>query len=130
MNDRVYSYLPTAKARGFNETLDKKLFLILFPVRLNMSTQKDDRKLDGKQLSTEILANIKNEIETLKSEGKPVPGLSVVLVGDRGDSATYVKMKERACNDVGIQFNLVRFDAKVEQETLIQECMFSLMFAL
>ena len=31
-----------------------------------------------------------------------VPGLAVVLVGDRRDSATYVRMKTKACEEVGI----------------------------
>ena len=32
-----------------------------------------------------------------------VPGLAVVIVGDRKDSATYVRMKKKACADVGIR---------------------------
>jgi 5,10-methylene-tetrahydrofolate dehydrogenase/methenyl tetrahydrofolate cyclohydrolase len=31
-----------------------------------------------------------------------VPGLAVVIVGDRKDSATYVRMKKKACADAGI----------------------------
>lgn len=30
------------------------------------------------------------------------PGLAVVLVGSRPDSATYVRMKKKACSDAGI----------------------------
>jgi 5,10-methylene-tetrahydrofolate dehydrogenase/methenyl tetrahydrofolate cyclohydrolase len=32
-----------------------------------------------------------------------VPGLAVIIVGDRKDSQTYVRMKKRACEQVGIQ---------------------------
>ena len=31
------------------------------------------------------------------------PGLAVVLVGERKDSATYVRMKKKACEEVGIR---------------------------
>lgn len=88
-----------------------------------MSTVQDDRKLDGKSVSNEILADIKKEVESLKSNNKPVPGLSVILVGDRGDSSTYVRMKSKACEDVGFRFNLLKFDVDIDQETLINESM-------
>jgi len=31
-----------------------------------------------------------------------VPGLAVILVGERRDSATYVRSKKKACAEVGI----------------------------
>ena len=31
-----------------------------------------------------------------------MPGLAVVIVGDRKDSQTYVRMKTKACEEVGI----------------------------
>jgi 5,10-methylene-tetrahydrofolate dehydrogenase/methenyl tetrahydrofolate cyclohydrolase len=35
--------------------------------------------------------------------GKPRPGLATVLVGDRVDSATYVRMKQKACAELGME---------------------------
>lgn len=37
-----------------------------------------------------------------RSASAQVPGLAVVIVGDRSDSATYVRMKKKACADAGI----------------------------
>jgi 5,10-methylene-tetrahydrofolate dehydrogenase/methenyl tetrahydrofolate cyclohydrolase len=52
------------------------------------------------------------------------PGLAVVLIGDRKDSATYVRMKKKACLDVGIRsFDVNRTADVTEAEvvTLIKE---------
>lgn len=58
--------------------------------------------LDGKALSEKIKASLKSEIEILKSKNDVVPGLAVILVGDDPASKAYVKMKEKACEEVGI----------------------------
>ncbi|BAF69825.1 bifunctional methylenetetrahydrofolate dehydrogenase/methenyltetrahydrofolate cyclohydrolase FolD [Nitratiruptor sp. SB155-2] len=58
--------------------------------------------LDGKKLSQKIKESIKKEVEELKKEQDIIPGLAVILVGDDPASHTYVKMKARACKDVGI----------------------------
>ncbi len=57
--------------------------------------------IDGKKISDEIKAELKAEIDQLKSKGI-VPGLAAVLVGSNPASALYVKMKARACQQVGI----------------------------
>ena len=53
-------------------------------------------------LSEKIRAELKKEVETLKSEHDVVPGLAVILVGDDPASRAYVNMKEKACAAVGI----------------------------
>ncbi len=58
--------------------------------------------LDGKMLSEKIRAELKKEVEVLKSEHDVVPGLAVILVGDDPASRAYVNMKEKACQAVGI----------------------------
>lgn len=46
-----------------------------------------------------------------------VPGLAVILVGDRKDSATYVRNKKKACESVGINSYEVRLpEDSTEQE--------------
>ncbi len=57
--------------------------------------------LDGKKLSEKIKSQIKEETQELKEKYDIVPGLAVVLVGDDPASLTYVKMKEKACKEVG-----------------------------
>ncbi len=58
--------------------------------------------MDGKALSLEIRAEIKSQIEKIKAEGKKVPSLAVVLVGDDPASKIYVRNKKNACQEAGI----------------------------
>jgi len=48
-----------------------------------------------------------------------VPGLAVVLVGERRDSATYVRMKKKACTEIGIRSTGIDMPAEVTQEELV-----------
>jgi len=58
--------------------------------------------IDGKQIAADIHSEIQAEVEALKAKTGKVPGLAAVLVGTRRDSQTYVKMKKKACKEVGI----------------------------
>ena len=51
------------------------------------------KRLDGREISLEIRAEIKADIERLKQEQNLVPGLAVVLVGDNHASLSYVRSK-------------------------------------
>lgn len=51
-----------------------------------------------------------------------VPGLAVVLVGTKGDSATYVRMKRKACADLGIQSFSTDLPEDVTEEDLLKVC--------
>lgn len=54
--------------------------------------------IDGQALATHLLEKIKKEVEKLPSK----PGLACILVGNHSASHTYVKMKQKRCQDVGI----------------------------
>ena len=56
--------------------------------------------LDGKKLAAEIRANIRDDI----TDHDLSPGLAVILVGDDQASHLYVTLKEKACAEVGINF--------------------------
>ena len=58
--------------------------------------------IDGKAIAAEIRQEIKAEVERLKAQYGKVPGLATVLVGSNPASQTYVRMKGRACEEVGI----------------------------
>eukprot|EP01038_Epipyxis_sp_PR26KG_P010907 gene10907-14645_t len=66
-------------------------------------------------IRTELQASVKEMQETLGV----TPGLAVVLVGARRDSATYVRMKKKACAEVGVISYGIDFPADVTQEELI-----------
>jgi methylenetetrahydrofolate dehydrogenase (NADP+)/methenyltetrahydrofolate cyclohydrolase len=75
------------------------------------------RILDGKAVAARIRAEVAEGVAELKERGVPVR-LDVVLVGDDPASATYVRMKQRDCAEVGMQSEAHRFDAEVPQGEL------------
>ncbi len=59
--------------------------------------------IDGKAIAATIRSEIKAEVDVMRQTHGKVPGLAAVLVGSRKDSETYVRMKKRACEEVGIE---------------------------
>ena len=59
--------------------------------------------LDGKRIAGELLDELRVRVRLRKAQGKPVPGLAVVLVGNDPASAVYVRNKRRACKHVGFR---------------------------
>lgn len=75
--------------------------------------------IDGKEVAKSIRAELANEVENLKKQGI-VPGLTVILVGDDPASHSYVRGKEKGCEEVGIHSEVIRMDASVSQAELLQ----------
>ena len=74
-------------------------------------------KLDGTLYRDEIFADLAQRVAALKDKGI-TPGLATVLVGEDPGSQSYVKMKHRDCEKLGI--NSIRKDlpADITQEEL------------
>ena len=74
--------------------------------------------LDGKLYRDEIFDDLKKRVDKLREKGI-TPGLATVLVGDDPGSHSYVKMKHRDCEALGI--NSIRRDlpADISQEELL-----------
>lgn len=74
-------------------------------------------KLDGTLYRDEIFADLAQRVAALKDKGI-TPGLATVLVGEDPGSQSYVKMKHRDCEKLGI--NSIRKDlpADIAQEEL------------
>ncbi len=75
--------------------------------------------IDGKAIAEEIQEEIASEVETRLAEGKSQPGLATVLVGEDPASHTYVRMKRRSCEEVGIQSFHHELPADTPQEEII-----------
>jgi methylenetetrahydrofolate dehydrogenase (NADP+)/methenyltetrahydrofolate cyclohydrolase len=75
--------------------------------------------IDGKKTSGDLKDEIAIEVAKLKEEGKRVPHLAAILVGDDGASQTYVNAKVKACEKVGFESTLVRFSADTTEEELM-----------
>jgi 5,10-methylene-tetrahydrofolate dehydrogenase/methenyl tetrahydrofolate cyclohydrolase len=68
--------------------------------------------IDGKAVAQTIRSEIAEEVRLLSQKYGKVPGLAVVIVGNRKDSESYVKTKRKACADLGIN----SFDIDLPEE--------------
>lgn len=74
--------------------------------------------LDGKAVSAQVKADVKREVEALAGRGVSV-SLAVILVGDDPASHTYVRNKEKACAEAGIQSKTYRLPAGTTEQELL-----------
>jgi len=75
--------------------------------------------IQGKPIADAIKAEMRAEIEQLRQKSGQVPSLAVVLVGNRVDSHTYVRMKKKSAEEIGIRFTLSEHTESVTEQQLI-----------
>lgn len=75
--------------------------------------------IDGKAVAAQIRAQIAQEVLKLQEDQGVTPGLAVVLAGDDPASRTYVRNKEKACEEVGIYSEKYLLSADTTQEQLM-----------
>ena len=78
-----------------------------------------DKILNGKKLSDEILENLKNKILLLKKEKNIIPALAVILVGNDPASEIYVQRKIDACLKHDIKSEIFKLEANISEQELI-----------
>jgi len=77
--------------------------------------------LDGKKTSSDIKDEIRLEVLQLKKEGKKIPHLAAIIVGNNGASRTYVGAKVKACNRVGFLSTLVELPEETSEAALLSK---------
>jgi methylenetetrahydrofolate dehydrogenase (NADP+)/methenyltetrahydrofolate cyclohydrolase len=73
--------------------------------------------IDGNAVAEEVREGLRGAIETLTDVGHR-PGLATVLMSEDGASATYVSMKQRDCEELGIQSFHVEVDVDAPAQEL------------
>ncbi len=76
--------------------------------------------IDGRKISAEIKAELVTKVAERKKQGKKVPHLAIILVGDDGASQTYVDHKVRSCKEVGFHYTMMRFADTISEEKLMK----------
>lgn len=76
--------------------------------------------IDGKKISAQIKQELADEVARLKAEGKKVPHLVAVLVGNDAASETYVASKVKACREVGFKSTELRYSVDMTEEQLLE----------
>jgi len=77
--------------------------------------------IDGKKVAAELRVELKQEVSELKAKYNKVPGLTVILIGDMAPSQIYVRMKEKAANEVGLKSEVIRYPGTVEETTVLDK---------
>jgi methylenetetrahydrofolate dehydrogenase (NADP+) / methenyltetrahydrofolate cyclohydrolase len=76
--------------------------------------------IDGKKISTDIKNEIALKVAARKKQGKKIPHLAIILIGDDGASQTYVDNKVKACKSVGFHYTMMRFADTISEERLMK----------
>jgi len=80
--------------------------------------------IDGKAIAEEVRKKVGEDVAEMLSSGLPKPGLATVLVGENPASQVYVRMKQKACQQAGIEsfgFTLSETASQQEVEGLVAE---------
>jgi len=77
------------------------------------------RLLEGKGVADRIREDLVDRLAALRAKDI-VPGLAVIMVGDDPASASYVNMKGKACQELGIYSQTLRMPADLSEEALLK----------
>ena len=80
--------------------------------------------LDGKAVAEQLRGEIASEVKARVDAGKSRPGLAAVIVGENPASQVYVRMKRKACEEVGIEsfgYELPETTSQQEVEQLVKQ---------
>ena len=77
--------------------------------------------IDGKKVAAELREELKKEVLNLKAKHNKTPGLTVILIGDMAPSQIYVRMKEKAANEVGLKSEVIKYPSEVEEKTVLEK---------
>ncbi|MBO7465687.1 MAG: bifunctional methylenetetrahydrofolate dehydrogenase/methenyltetrahydrofolate cyclohydrolase FolD [Bacteroidales bacterium] len=76
--------------------------------------------INGKEISDRLKGEMAAEVERLRSERGRAPHLAAVLVGNDPASETYVKNKEKSCQEVGISSSVYRLPENTTEAQLLE----------
>jgi len=77
--------------------------------------------IDGKKIAAELREELKKKVVELKSTYNAVPGLTVILVGEDAPSKIYVKNKEKFAKEVGMNSEVIRYSADLQEKELLNK---------
>ncbi|MCA9971230.1 MAG: bifunctional methylenetetrahydrofolate dehydrogenase/methenyltetrahydrofolate cyclohydrolase FolD [Anaerolineales bacterium] len=94
------------------------------PNREKDRTKMSAQVIDGKAIAEKVKEEVRQGVAEMKAKHGYAPGLATVLVGDDTASATYVRSKQRTCEQLGIRsigHHLLASATQEEVEGLVRE---------
>lgn len=77
--------------------------------------------LDGKATAAQIQEELRAAVQLRKQAGQKIPHLAAILVGNDGGSVSYVTAKVKACEAIGFESTLIRYDETVPEDILLEK---------
>lgn len=74
-------------------------------------------KIDGKQIASNILEELKPKVEELKNKSI-IPTLAIILIGDDEASKSYIKQKQLKAEEIGAEIRLFHYDTTSEGDLI------------
>ncbi|CAK7272171.1 tetrahydrofolate synthase [Sporothrix epigloea] len=79
-------------------------------------------KIDGTALAKKIRDSLRAEVaDKQKTNPRFQPSLRIIQVADRSDSTTYVRMKQKAAEEAGIDCGLIHLPESISEPELLEE---------
>lgn len=79
------------------------------------------QRLNGKETAQKIRTELQAKVSERKLRGSKTPHLAAILVGNDGGSLSYVSAKVKACEEIGFDSTLIRFDDNISETVLLQK---------
>ena len=76
--------------------------------------------IDGRKIAEGLRKNISKEVEQLKTKYQTTPNVTTIKIGDDPQSDLYLKLRDKACIEVGIKSNHLEFVKKVSEDEILK----------
>lgn len=75
--------------------------------------------IDGQKIAAEIRKEISKEVETLKSKHNTSINITTIKIGENPASNLYLRLRDKACGEVGIRSNHLEFPENVSEKVVL-----------
>ena len=77
------------------------------------------KEIDGRKIAEVLKKNISNKVEELKSIYKKIPNITTIIIGNDKSSELYLKLRDNACKNVGINSSHLKFQENVKEKEVL-----------
>ncbi len=76
--------------------------------------------IDGRKIAKELRNDISKEVDKLKSIYRITPNITTIKIGTDPSSELYLRLRDKACNEVGIKSNHLEFPKDVSEKEVLE----------
>ena len=77
-------------------------------------------EINGKKIAEVIKSKISSEVEKIRSDLKITPSITTIIIGAEKSSELYLRLRDKACNEVGIISNHLEFKKNVSEDEVLK----------